>query len=77
MLKVKGISARYNVITVLKDVSFSVGPGQLVAIVGANSAGKTTVLKTVSGLLHPFNGQIKFSAKKVADGQLITFKKVK
>ena len=52
MLKVKGISARYNVITVLKDVSFSVEPGQLVAIVGANSAGKTTILKTVSGLLH-------------------------
>ena len=67
MLKVKGISARYNVITVLKDVSFSVEPGKLVAIVGANSAGKTTILKTVSGLLHPFNGQIEFGGEAIQD----------
>ena len=67
MLKVKGISARYNVITVLKDVSFSVEPGKLVAIVGANSAGKTTILKTVSGLLHPFNGQIEFGGEAIQE----------
>ena len=67
MLKVKGISARYSVITVLKDVSFSVEPGQLVAIVGANSAGKTTILKTVSGLLHPFNGQIELGGEAIQE----------
>ena len=60
MLKVNGISARYNIINVLKDVSFSVEPGQMVAIVGANSAGKSTILKTISGLLHPFEGRIEF-----------------
>ncbi len=65
MLKVNGISARYNVIEVLKDVSFSVEPGQLVAIVGANSAGKTTILKTVSGLLHPFDGKIEFLGEEI------------
>ncbi len=65
MLKVKDVSARYNVIEVLKNVSFSVESGQLVAIVGANSAGKTTILKTVSGLLHPFAGQIEFSGEEI------------
>lgn len=65
MLKVNGISARYNIITVLKDVSFSVEPGQMVAIVGANSAGKTTILKTISGLLHPFEGKIEFLGAEI------------
>jgi branched-chain amino acid transport system ATP-binding protein len=65
MLKVNGISARYNIIEVLKDVSFSVESGQMVAIVGANSAGKTTILKAVSGLLHPFDGKIEFLDEEI------------
>jgi len=65
MLKVNGISARYNIINVLKDVSFSVEPGQMVAIVGANSAGKTTILKTISGLLHPIEGKIDFLGEEI------------
>lgn len=60
MLKVNGISVRYDIIPVLKDVSFSVTEGQFVAIVGANSAGKTTILKAISGLISPFEGSIEF-----------------
>ena len=60
MLKVNGISVRYDIIPVLKDVSFSVTEGQFVAIVGANSAGKTTILKAISGLINPFEGSIEF-----------------
>jgi len=60
MLNVHEISVRYNTIPVLQDVSFSVGKGQFVAIVGANSAGKTTILRTISGLLRPYKGSIEF-----------------
>lgn len=60
MLKVKGISVRYDIIPVLEDVSFSVQEGQFVAIVGSNGAGKSTILRTISGLLHPFQGSIDF-----------------
>jgi branched-chain amino acid transport system ATP-binding protein len=49
----------------LEDVSFSVEEGQFVAIVGANSAGKTTILKTVSGLVNPFEGSIEFLGKPI------------
>lgn len=60
MLKVNSISVRYSIIPVLEEVSFAVEEGQFVAIVGANSAGKSTILRTVSGLLHPFEGSIEF-----------------
>jgi branched-chain amino acid transport system ATP-binding protein len=65
MLKVNGISVRYDIIPVLDDVSFSVEEGQFVAIVGANSAGKSTILKTVSGLVRPFSGTIKFDEEPI------------
>ena len=65
MLRVEGISARYSLIPVLKNVSFSVEEGQLVAVVGANSAGKSTILRTVSGLLHPYQGQIEFNGAQI------------
>jgi branched-chain amino acid transport system ATP-binding protein len=60
MLKVNSISVRYSIIPVLEEVSFAVEEGQFVAIVGANSAGKSTILRTVSGLIHPFAGSIEF-----------------
>ena len=65
MLKVNGISVRYDIVPILEDVSFSVEEGQFVAIVGANSAGKTTILKTVSGLVNPFEGSIEFLGKPI------------
>jgi len=69
MLKVSSISVRYNIIPVLQDVSFSVEEGQFVAIVGANSAGKSTILRTVSGLIHPFEGRIEFRGEAIHDAQ--------
>ncbi len=67
MLKVNGISVRYDIIPVLQDVSFQVEAGQFVAIVGANSAGKTTILRTVSGLMHPFRGTIEFLNQSIQE----------
>lgn len=69
MLKVNSISVRYNIIPVLQDVSFSVEEGQFVAIVGANSAGKSTILRTVSGLIHPFEGSIEFRGEAIHGAQ--------
>jgi branched-chain amino acid transport system ATP-binding protein len=65
MLEVRGISVRYHVIKVLHEVSFNVLEGQMVAIVGANGAGKSTILKTISGLLHPFQGDIAFMGERI------------
>ena len=69
MLKVSSVSVRYNIIPVLQDVSFSVEEGQFVAIVGANSAGKSTILRTVSGLIHPFEGSIEFRGEAIHGAQ--------
>jgi branched-chain amino acid transport system ATP-binding protein len=65
VLEVRGISVRYHIIPVLHEVSFRVQEGQMVAIVGANGAGKSTILKTVSGLLHPIEGSIEFKGEGI------------
>jgi branched-chain amino acid transport system ATP-binding protein len=66
LLEVESIQAGYGSITALRDVSFQLEEGQVVSLIGANGAGKSTTLNTISGLLHPWNGHIRF------DGQTIT-----
>jgi branched-chain amino acid transport system ATP-binding protein len=58
MLEVNDIHVYYDAIHALKGVSFSVETGELVTLLGANGAGKTTILKTLSGLLRPKRGSI-------------------
>ena len=59
MLKVNNIEVVYNdVILVLRGVSLEVGEGQIVALLGANGAGKSTTLKAISGLLHTQQGEV-------------------
>ena len=60
MLKVEDIQVYYGAIHAIKGVSFHVAPGEIVALIGANGAGKSTILKTVSGLMHPQAGKITF-----------------
>jgi len=60
MLKVSGIDVCYGDLQVLWDVSFEVHEGEILVLVGANGAGKSTTLKTVSGLLKPSRGSIEF-----------------
>lgn len=60
MLKVRNISVSYLGLPVIHDVSFQVKGGQMVSIVGSNGAGKSTILKTISGLLRPLKGEISF-----------------
>lgn len=60
MLEVRNISVSYLGLPVINDVSFQVKEGQMVSIVGSNGAGKSTILKTISGLLRPLKGEIWF-----------------
>ena len=65
MLKVEDIHVYYGAIHAIKGVSFEVKEGEIVALIGANGAGKSTILKTVSGLLHPRSGSISFMGKDI------------
>jgi len=65
MLKLEAINVRYGEVQVLWDVSLEVGAGEIVSIVGANGAGKTTTVKTISGLIHPFQGRILFNDEDI------------
>jgi len=60
MLEVKDLSVYYGVIQALKGISFKVNEGEVIALIGANGAGKTTILHSVSGLLSPKAGSIDF-----------------
>ena len=65
MLEVDDIEVRYGAIKALKGVSFTVGEGEVVALLGANGAGKTTTQKTVSGMLRPSLGQIRYQGRRI------------
>lgn len=60
LLKVEDIHVYYGAIHAIKGISFQVDQGETVALIGANGAGKSTTLKTVSGLMHPRSGSIHF-----------------
>lgn len=60
MLEVKDLKVYYGMIEAIKGVSFHVDEGEVIALIGANGAGKTTILHTVSGLLSPKNGSVTF-----------------
>lgn len=63
MLEVKGLNVYYGMIHAIKDASFEVGEGEVVALIGANGAGKTTILHTVTGLLHAKSGSVTFEGQ--------------
>lgn len=60
LLEVSGINVYYGNIHAIKDISFSVNEGEIVALIGANGAGKSTTLKTISGVLRTHTGSICF-----------------
>jgi branched-chain amino acid transport system ATP-binding protein len=61
VLEIRNIDVFYDDVQVLWDVSFDVKQGEVVALIGANGAGKSTTLKTISGLLRPRTGEIRFN----------------
>jgi branched-chain amino acid transport system ATP-binding protein len=65
MLQIKNLNAAYGEVRVLHDVSFYVNKGEVVGLVGANGAGKSTTLKVLSGLLPPVGGEVFFESKDI------------
>ncbi len=65
MLDFEHVSAGYGELTVIHDVSFRVGEGEVVSLVGSNGAGKSTILRAVSGLLHPVKGEIRLRGEPI------------
>jgi len=65
VLDLRDVVCCYGQVTALKGVSLTVGKGELVALIGANGAGKSTALKAISGLLHPIAGTIVFDGHDI------------
>ena len=65
MLDIKNITVSYGIATALWDVSLSVQDGKIVSIVGSNGAGKSTTLKTISGVVHPKSGTITLNGDRI------------
>jgi branched-chain amino acid transport system ATP-binding protein len=65
MLKVNSINVYYGNIHAIKDVTFQVAKGEIVTLIGANGAGKSTILKTVSGLLRSKTGSVEFMDQNI------------
>jgi branched-chain amino acid transport system ATP-binding protein len=66
MLKVSNINVYYGAIHAIKDVSFEVNEGEIVTLIGANGAGKSTILKTVSGMMRSKTGSISFLDEEIS-----------
>jgi branched-chain amino acid transport system ATP-binding protein len=69
ILDIQDVQAYYGHVHALKGISLSVAPGEIVALIGANGAGKTTVLRTVSGLLRPRQGEVRIGGQSIRNMQ--------
>jgi len=65
VLEIKSIDVFYGDVQIIWDVSFNVNNGEIVALIGANGAGKSSILKTISGILRPKKGEILFEDKPI------------
>ena len=65
MLKLSGVSAAYGPVVALHDVSLEVGEGQIITILGANGAGKSSTLRVISGLVRPTGGSVEFLGERI------------
>ena len=66
MLRIRSLESGYSGLRVLKNVSIHVNPGEIVGIIGANGVGKTTLLKTIAGIIRALEGDIEFSGKSIS-----------
>ena len=67
MLEVDGVDVYYGGVQALRGVSLEVAEGEVVALVGAHGAGKSTTLRTISGLVRPKRGQVRFDGRRIDD----------
>ena len=68
LLEVSNVETYYGPIMAIRGISFAVPRGQIVTILGANGAGKTTILKTVSGVMNAQKGSVTFDGRPIALG---------
>ena len=76
MLKVENLKVSYGAINALKGVDFFLDEGEIVALIGANGAGKSTILNTISGILHPDSGKILYKEEDLTQkstSQIVDF----
>lgn len=66
MLEVRNICCSYDAVPVIHGISFEVQEGEIAAVIGGNGAGKSTVMKTIAGLVHPTAGQVLFCGKDIS-----------
>jgi branched-chain amino acid transport system ATP-binding protein len=76
LLEVTDLKVAYGKILAVKGISLTVNKGEIVTLIGSNGAGKSTTLRTISGLLHPKSGQINFKGEKISglEGHLVVAK---
>ncbi len=67
ILKIANLNVSYGPIQVIHDLSLEVERGEIVTLIGANGAGKTTILRTISGLIKPTSGMIEFNGKNIVN----------
>ncbi len=65
MLQLESLDVRYSGVQALRDVSLTVAPGEIVALLGTNGAGKTTALRAISGLVTPAGGRITWEGRRI------------
>jgi branched-chain amino acid transport system ATP-binding protein len=63
LLEIENIAAAYGQVRALWDVSFAVGEGEIITLLGANGAGKTSTMRVISGLLRPLGGEVRFGGE--------------
>jgi ABC-type branched-subunit amino acid transport system ATPase component len=66
LLELAAVDAGYGAVQVLRGVDLRVGQGEMVALLGTNGAGKSTILRVVSGLLRPWGGQVRFDGRDIS-----------
>ena len=66
MLEVSGLSSGYGTVPVLREVSLSVKPGEILLVAGENGAGKTTLLRTLAGFIRPDAGSVRLNGAEIA-----------
>jgi len=65
MLKIKNLKVNYGAIKAINDISIEVKKGEIVTLIGANGAGKSTILRTISAIIKPVSGSIEFDGKDI------------
>ena len=65
MLRVENLAVNYGMINAVRGVNFEVNQGEIVSLIGANGAGKSTILRTVSGLIKPASGTLTYEGQNI------------